>query len=147
LFDWDDQQKYKIPFRRDRWDRMQFRLITRHAYDRIQERLGAQEAMKWKDSLGLHAARFIWMIPKCTANRFKTTARKAEVINGVTKRKHVMSWYSAVHSGLAELPENEEIPTKWAWQKQNFWNWEGCEIMKFPPQKLFEDLADFDFGR
>jgi hypothetical protein len=147
LFDWDDQQKYKIPFRRDRWDRMQFRLITRHAYDRIQERLGAEEAMKWKDSLGLHAARFIWMIPKCTANRFKTTAKKAEVINGVTKRKHVMSWYSTVHSGLADLPENEEIPSKWAWQKQKSWNWEDCKIMKFPPQKLFEDLAEFDFGR
>ena len=75
LFDWDDQQRYKIPFSGDSWDQIQFRSITRHAYGRIKEHLGIKAALEWKKSLRLYATRFIWMISKCTSTRFKITAK------------------------------------------------------------------------
>lgn len=145
LFDWDDQDQYKIPFRRDRWDRIEFRLITRHAFDQIQERLGMESARKWKKTLGLYATRFFWMIPKCTGNRFTSMTKRTQINNGDKKRKNMMAWYSAVHSDIAHLPEDSEVPRKWNWKVQKHWDWEDCGIMKHPPQQLFTNLEDLDF--
>ena len=88
LFGWDDQYKYKKPFNRERWDRMEYRLITRHAYHQIEQRMGKSEANKWKVTLGLHATRFFWVIPKCTPNRFPTRTKRTTEINSQKKRVH-----------------------------------------------------------
>lgn len=144
LFDWDDHDRYKVPFQRDRWDSMQFRVITRHACMKIRESFGAQVASEWKEGLGTHAARFFWMIPKCTGNRFASMTKRTHTINGMKRRTNHMAWYSGVHSQLDDTVHSE-CPTNWDWKNQKLWNWEDGGIMKNQPIKLFTDLVVFDF--
>ncbi|KAJ9634939.1 hypothetical protein H2199_008803 [Coniosporium tulheliwenetii] len=145
LFDWDDQDRYKIPFQRDRWNNLQFRLITRHAFMRINEQLGLDAAEEWKNTLGMHASRFFWMIPKCSGNRFVTMTKKTYKADGEKMRGNHMAWYSAIHSELESFEEHAH-PRKWSWKNQKLWDWERGEIMKRPPLRLFDDLESFDFS-
>lgn len=138
LFDWDDQHRYKKPFKRDRWDQLEFRLITHHAFNRIEEQLGKRCAIKWKDTLGVSATRFFWMIPKCTPNRLPSRSKRTVQTDTGKKREGSMSCYSAVHIDIINTPDERQVPTKWDWKIQRKWDWKACNIMKQAPQKLFQ---------
>jgi hypothetical protein len=145
LFNWDDQDQYKVPFPRTAWDRLEYRLITKHAFQRIEERLGTILARKWRRELGLYATRFFSMIPKCGPERFANRTKRVKVINGEKKIQSPLGWFSAVHADVRHLAEREELPFQWQWKNQKRWDWASGEFMKHRPPLLFTDLEDFDF--
>ena len=145
LFDWDDQHLYKQPFTRERWDNLQYRLVTRHAFEEVSQQLGASAASDWKDSLGIYGCQFFWMLPKCSGTRIVTHGKRTDIIAGVPVRKNHMSWYSASHRDLARYANDGDLST-WDWVDQDLWDWQGGEIIDHMPLQLFEDLEEFDFS-
>jgi hypothetical protein len=144
LFDWDDQHLYRHPFTRERWCNLQYRLVTRHAFDEVSRYLGARAANNWKDSLGSYGCQFFWMLPKCSATRFAVQGKQARNIGGVRVRKNHTSWYSASHPHLAECQDGQDLGA-WSWKDQKLWDWEDGRVIKHPPVPLFDKLEEFDF--
>lgn len=145
LFDWDDQHLYKVPFSRDRWKSLPFRLVTCHAYNQILQRLGPDAAGSWKSSLGVYACQFFWMLPKCTGTRFASYGKKTHKDGDVHVRKTYTSWYSATYLQLVDYNDDEELGA-WDWQDQRLWSWEAGSIINHVPVPLFDNLDEFDFA-
>ncbi|KAH8658902.1 hypothetical protein BGZ61DRAFT_540415 [Ilyonectria robusta] len=58
LFDWDDQHLYRVSFTQQRWDSLQYRLVTRHAFEELSRALDLDAANDWRRSLGTHGCQF-----------------------------------------------------------------------------------------
>jgi hypothetical protein len=146
LFDWDDQHLYKHPFERNRWKNLQYRLVTRYAFDQISRYLGVSTASDWKSSLGIYGCQFFWMLPKCSGTRFATHGKKTEHTSPTTQvRKNHMSWYSASHAELAKYRKNQDL-RKWDWADQSLWDWQGGTIVDHTPLRFFDNLEEFEFN-
>jgi len=144
LFDWDDQHLYKNPFTRNRWMNLQYRLITRHAFDQVLRQLGQHMADDWKSSLGTHGCQFFWMLPKCSSDRFGSQTKVTEGSGMAKRRSNYMSWYSASHAQLSKC-RNDQDPRTWDWADQSLWDWQGGSVMEHKPLCFFDNLEEFDF--
>jgi hypothetical protein len=145
LFDWDDQHLYRVPFNRDRWKNLQFRLVTRHAYEQILQQLGQEAAEKWRGSLGVCGCQFFWMLPKCSGSRFASQGKKTHKDGDTKIRKNHTSWYSATHLQLVDCDDDEDLGA-WDWEDQGLWNWQAGETINHIPIPFFDDLEGFDFA-
>ncbi|KAJ4130630.1 hypothetical protein NW754_009683 [Fusarium falciforme] len=141
LFDWDDQHLYKVPFTRQRWDNLQYRLVTRHAFQEISRALGLDAANGWRKSLGIHGCQFFWMLPKCSGTRFTNPSKKTR---GDGIRKNCMSWYSAGHVELAKYRKTQVLHG-WNWANQDLWDWQGGLVEEHMPIPFFDNIEEFDF--
>ncbi|KAH7112065.1 hypothetical protein EDB81DRAFT_829100 [Dactylonectria macrodidyma] len=140
LFDWDDQHLYKVPFTRQRWDNLQYRLVTRHAFQELSQALGLDVANDWRKSLGIYGCQFFWMLPKCSGTRFTNPVK----IRGEGSRINSMSWYSAGHVELVKYRKTQALH-EWNWADQDLWDWQGGLVEEHMPNPLFDDVEEFNF--
>jgi hypothetical protein len=113
FFEWDDG----LP--RPGWEKQQYRLLTQHAFNCIQQAVGVDEATEWRQSIGLKGCRHFSLLPHSGISGFQI---RKEVGKKNQKRQergmlplHNRQWLGAFHMSHEEgskidwLPENQEL--------------------------------------
>jgi hypothetical protein len=90
LFDWDDE------YERKSWDRYAYRDLAKQTFERISQTLTTEVAINWRSTLGIHAARYIWIYPNYCPDRLWTFTREGR--KGADKSKIVKRrrWLSGI---------------------------------------------------
>jgi len=136
LFDWDDGRP------RSHWEKYAYRDLAKQAYYQIATYLGAEEAIRWRSTLGLYAARYIWIIPSYSSSRMWTYTRAGKSEDEKTTSKRRRKWLSGIY-----LPAIASYGTEMAWTlgEANDWRdapWKGRKWMSGKPGGLDFVLGD-----
>jgi hypothetical protein len=133
LFDWDDGCS------RSHWEKYAYRDLAKQAYHQIATHLGLDAAVHWGSTLGLYAARYIWIFPSYSSSRMWTYAyaragkSKDKKMIGKRKRKWLLGIYlpSMTSGGTGMVWTLEEA---YAWKDAP---WKGRKWMSGKPSGLY----------
>jgi hypothetical protein len=122
LFDWDDG------LRRQGWEKQQYRVITQHAYNSIEQALGTDIATNWRRAIGLCGCRHFSIIPHTGTRTFQVGhVNKTENRERRSRGQKPLStrlWKGAFH-----LSHDEDLDMAWDPLHQLSWLVGGSRIM------------------
>lgn len=124
LFDWDDGRS------RSHWEGYAYRDLAKQAYPQIATQLGLDAAVHWRSTLGLYAARYIWIFPNYSSSRMWTYTRAGKSEENKMTNKRRRKWLSGIY--LPAVASSRTIV--WNLEDTNAWKdapWKGRKWMSW----------------
>jgi hypothetical protein len=115
LFDWDDE------YERKSWDRYAYRDLAKQSFERISQVLSTEAAIEWRSTLGVHAARYIWIYPNYNQDRLWTFTRKAGKREDKSKIVQRRRWLSGIY-----LPSINGASLETTWTLETAYEWKDA---------------------
>lgn len=114
-FDWDDGCS------RSHWENYAYRDLAKQAYHQIATHLGLDADVHWRSTLGMYAARYIWILPNYGSSRIWTYARAGKSEDKKMTSKRRRNWLSGIY-----LPAITSRGTEMVWTREEAHAWKDA---------------------